>query len=249
MKSQNKVILIVLSCLATAIATVYWRDITFTMPAALPIGTLIIIIFVISMLFTDAWRLRTEHIIFAEGHYSIRQKDIIPIPWQETTKQANKDNPFNEDLMVCFTGGVDYFGISLGGPSDSPIIICPDIYLEKEGSNYHCHTFLDLVQFDQLPLYVQDHLIGLSKSGELKHRINFRETPIYYGNLSKMDNSATSDNLALERKFKQLNREGSWHEERQDRIIRTSQKDRDFSKKDISIVIPSKIKENQQDEE
>ena len=246
---QNKMILLVLACLATAIATIYWKDVTFTMPAALPTGTLIIVTFVISMLFADAWRLRTEHIIFAEGHYSIRQKDIIYLPWQETTHDETKKHTFNEMLALCFTGGIDYFGISLAGPIDSPILIFPVMYLLKEGSNFHCMAHLDMIPFRQLPLYVQDHIISLSNTGELKHRIDFKETPIYYGNLSKIDGSLTAANAAQERKFKLQNEESTFYEGTINRLYNVKGKEKDFDKKEIIIASPLKKREDQQDEE
>ncbi|MBE3086239.1 MAG: hypothetical protein IMZ52_09575 [Actinobacteria bacterium] len=249
MKSENKIILLVLSCLATAIATVYWKDITFTLPAALPLGSVIIIIFVISMLFTDAWRLRTEHIIYTEGHQSIRQKDLIFLPWQESTYDKNKQHPFNEMLVVCLSGGIDFWGISLGGPIDAPILIFPSRYLLKEGSNFHCLAHLDMIPFRQLPLYIQDYLISLTKVGETKHRIDFKDTPIYYGNLSKIDGSLTATNAATERKFKLQNEESSYYEQTINRLYNIKGKEKDFDKKEIIIASPLKRRDEQQDEE
>ena len=249
MKSQSKIILLVLSALATAIATIYWRDITFTMPAALPLGSIIIITFIISMLFTDAWRLRTEHIIYNEGHQSIRQKDIIYLPWQESTHDPDKKRPFNEMLAIVFTGGIDYFGISLGGPSDSPILVFPCSYLLKEGANFHCLTHLDMVPFRQLPMYVQDQMVSLSISGELKHRIDFKETPIFYGNLSKIDGSLTPTNAALERKFKLQNEESTYYEQTINRLYNVKGKDKDFNKKEIIVATPLKRQQDDQEEE
>jgi hypothetical protein len=248
MKSENKIILLILSCLATAIATVYWKDITFTMPAALPLGSIIIITFVISMLFTDAWRLRTEHIIYNEGHGSIRQKDIIFLPWQESTYDKTKRHSFNEMLAVCFTGGIDFFGISLAGPVDYPVLIFPSAYLLKEGGNFHCLAHLDMIPFRQLPLYVQDHLISLTLIGETKHRIDFKETPIFYGNLSKMDGGLTPKNAADERKFKLQNEESTYYENTINRLYNVKGKEKDFDKKEIIIASPLKRQDEQQDE-
>ena len=248
MRSQSKIILIVLGILITCFATFYWQDYTLTLPAATILGSMVIVSFVMSILFSDAWRLRTEHLIFNEGQYSIRQKDIVFLPWQESTHDNIGKNPFNEMLAVVFTGGIDYYGISLGGPADSPILVFPAIYLMREGSNFHCLAHLDMLSFRQLPLYVQDHLISLSHAGEFKYRIDVKNTPIYYGNLSKIDCSLTAGNAALERKFKLSNEESTFYEQRQNRLISAQQKDKDFNKKEIIIASPLKRQKDERED-
>jgi len=249
MKSQSKIILLVLSALATAIATIYWRDITFTLPAAFLLGSTIIIIFIVILLINNSLRFLTNQIIWIGGHSSIREDDVFYLPYQEVKLKDDKNEyPFNEELAICMTGGMHYgkSGITFGGPIDSPILVFPSIYLRKTGHCYSCKAHMDIISFGQLPLYVQDHLIGLIEKGDLKSRIDYRETPIWYGNLSMIDGSLTKENLAAERDFKQHNIEVSNAEKRLDRVYDLNRKDKDSNKKDIFIA--SSLKSNDDEE-
>lgn len=240
MKAQNKILLIVLAILITAIATIYWRDVTFTLPAASLLGSFIILAFILILLINDSLRFRTNQITWIGGHSSIRDDDIFFLPYQEVKlKEEKKGTPFNEELAVCMTGGMHYgkSGITFGGPVDFPVLIFPSIYLRKTGHSYNCKAHMDIIPFIQLPLYVQDHLIGLIEKGDLKSRIDYKETPIWYGNLSIIDGSLTKENLAAERDFKQHNQEVSNAESRINRLYDDIRKNKDSSSKDIIVPI------------
>ena len=249
MTAQNKMILFILLFLGLIIATIYWWDIQFSIPTSLFIGEPVIFGIIMIILIADAMRLRTEHIIFNEGHYSIRPADLKFLPWQES---SNDTDPFNETLMICLTGGIQAWELYLKGSKDHPILIFPSIYLMEEGHNYLCLAHLDKTPFQRLPLYVQDYLIALNTSGgllETKGRINYESTPFYYGNTSMIDGSLTPTSAALERKLKLQNEESTFYEQRHNRLISSKQRERDLDKREVIYATPLKQSKEGKEEE
>lgn len=252
MDSKTRTILFLVLILVIIIATIYWWDVQFSIPTALVIGLPILISVIIIILIADAMRLRTEHFIFNEGHYSVRPADLKDLPWQESTTDPNNKNPYSETLKVCLLGGIQAWELYLRGAKDHPVLIFPSIYLMEIGHNYACLAHLDLTPFNRLPLYVQDYLTGLNSSGgllETKGRMNFETTPFYYGNTSRIDGSLTPTNAAEERKLKLQNEESTFYETRQNRLIQSAQKDKDFNKTEVIYATPIKQKNGDSEEQ
>jgi len=245
MKSQSKIIMFLLGILLTLIFTIYLRDVTFALPLALIIGVLCICSVIIMFLFTDFLRLRTDQIITNLGHYSIRKKDIFGVSWSDSTTDRNMPALLGEKLCVIATGSIDSLGVSLGGSVDSPVIICPSIYLQSVGRNYRCHAHLQIVAFRQLPLGIQDAVITQTVHGDLKHRISIQHTPFLYGNLCEHDGSFTPENSALERDMMLNNEELSFHEEQVHRLYGV--KGIGDDQKNISIVTGFKKKTDEEE--
>jgi hypothetical protein len=252
MDSKTKTILFILLGLGIIITTIYWWDVSLNIPTALVLGLPVFVTVIIIILIADAMRLRTEHFIFNEGHYSIRPADLKDLPWQESTNDAVNRNPFSETLKVCLLGGIQAWELYLRGAKEHPVLIFPAIYLMEVGHNFVCLAHLDKTPFHRLPLYVQDYLIALNSTGgllETKGRMNFETTPFYYGNTSRIDGSLTPMNAAKERTLKLQNEENTFYEQRQNRFISSAKKDQDFSKKDVIYATPLKQKNGDQEEE
>jgi hypothetical protein len=209
---------------------------------------MIMISFLISILFADSWRLHTDHVVAPDLHCSIRTKDIVTIPWQETKINENDSiSPLAEEMALLFTGGIDYYGISLPGGADSPVVVLPSAYLDIEGNQYQANVFLDFVMFKNLPLYIQDQLIEFIETGELSHRINFEETPFFYGNIGTplMDFPST---ISKRRLIKLQAKSPDEYLKKVDRILHIQKKEADSHKRDI-YVVPSLRRQQDEEEE
>jgi len=157
---------------------------------------------------TEVCRGRTEHIIFNRGHMSVREKDIIKIPYQETPiKEGGTIQTPLGDLVVACLNGFDFWGFTMPGSRSDPILIYPSINHGKEENNYHSYANMTQYKFRELPEYIR-RILAL-----YPNRIDPLKTPIYYGVTSHFVGNATKENLKIENKERVLNDELSAKDE------------------------------------
>lgn len=202
MKKEYRFLFVFLAVFIIALLAIVTGD-TYTMrvPAVIPLGAIAIGIWMFLEAITEIGRGQTEHIIFNNGHKSIREKDLHKIPWQEPTdpKDKKKGKISIGDMVMAFTGGIDFWGFSLPGTKNDPVLIFPSLYLVREENNYHSYANIYKYKWEQLPRYIQD-VLGLYLG-----RVDTKKTPIYYGTTSHLDGSATPENLTIERKYQKDN--------------------------------------------
>jgi hypothetical protein len=127
------------------------------------------------------------------GHSSVHPDDIVMAMSRGGNPSSKKSMP----SMVCFaTGGFVTSGIEAKGWEN--FVVCPPEYLEDTGAALICHARLHQVGFNDLPDYIQHALLQLKhfKMSSAKVKGN-----LWFGLTSKMDGSATSENLVKESKF------------------------------------------------
>jgi len=175
---------------------------TWTLPAPVPVGAMIIGFWMFMEGITEVCRGRTEHIIYNRGHMSVREKDIIKIPYHEKSVEEGESTPTAlGDLVVAQLAGFDFWGFTMPGSKSDPVLIYPSINHGKEENNYHCYGNLTKYKFRDLPGYVKE-ILKL-----YPNRIDPLKTPIFYGVTSHFVGNATKENLKIEAREKELNRD------------------------------------------
>jgi|GEM_PF-3579330 len=213
---------------------------TWTLSPFYVLGTFFIIIGIFGSFIIDAWRGQSPQILTNVGHTSIRQNDIIVIPWQESGSKDERNTSLGS-MKIALTGGFCVglpWGISWPGSPESPVYIFPSIYCEKNQNDYDVKANLTLYDIKSLPTYLRDAMAGLNRLPDSRNRIHPTKTPIWYGTTSHMDGSATPENLKIERQKKLSNEELSEAEERQTRLYAVLRKQKEASAKSYIVGKP-----------
>jgi len=121
------------------------------------------------------------------GHSTIHPEDI-------SLAMSKKEH--ERTFIVFATGGFVFGGIEAKGTEN--FIVCPPEHIESTGPAFICHTKLRRVDIDQLPDYIQNELENLKhfSKGWVKAKQN-----LWFGMTSKIDDTATAENLTTESKF------------------------------------------------
>lgn len=177
---------------------------TWTLPAPVPIGAMVIGFWMFFEGITEVCRGRTEHIIYNHGHKSIREKDIAKIPYHEVTA-TNEDGKEVSlgDMIIAATGGFDFWGFTMPGGKSDPMLIYPSYTHGKEENNYHCYGNLTEYTFKELPKYIK-RVLALKKYSS---RVDISKTPFLYGVTSHLIGTATRENLKIEERERELNKD------------------------------------------
>ena len=198
---------------------------TWALPAPVPAGAMIIGFWMFMEGITEVCRGRTEHIIYNRGHMSVREKDIIKIPYHESSIKEGETNPVAlGDLVVACLNGFDFWGFTMSGGKSDPILIYPSINHGKEENNYHCYGNLTKYKFRELPEYIR-RILTL-----YPNRIDPLKTPIYYGVTSHFVGNATKENVKIENKERGLNDELSAKDDVIKRLLKQIRDERDANK-------------------
>ena len=133
---------------------------TWTLPAAVPAGAMLLGFWMFMEAITEICRGRTEHIIYNNGHRSIREKDIAKIPHHELVAKDKNDEFISlGDMIMSFTGGFDFWGFTMPGSKTDPVLIYPSYTHGKEENNYHCYANMKKYAFKELPTYIKRILL------------------------------------------------------------------------------------------
>jgi len=218
------------------IATITGETLTMTVSPFYILGFFFILLGWAGTILIDAWRGQTAQAISNRGHVSIRQRDIITIPWQEAETEESEKKISLGTITIMLTGGFDVglpWGISWPGPVEAPVYIFPSNYHEKEQHDFHIMANLMIYDLKELPSYIREELNGLNQLTESKNRIHPTKTPIWYATTSHVDGSSTPENLMIERERKHGNRELTESEERQERLYKAMRKQSESTKKEL----------------
>ena len=121
------------------------------------------------------------------GHSTIHPDDI-------SIAMSRKEN--ERTFMVFATGGFVYGGIEWQGSEN--FVICPPEHIESTGPAFICHTKLRRVEYERLPDYIQ---IELDKLKLFNKQLVKAKQNLWFGMTSKIDDTATTENLQIESKF------------------------------------------------
>ena len=134
MKKEVRFLFVFVAIFIIALLSILLGDkYTWTLPAPIPIGAMIIGAWMFMEGITEVCRGRTEHIIYNQGHKSIREKDIAKIPYHEVTAQDKDENTVSlGDIVMTFTGGFDFWGFTMPGSKADPVLIYPSYTHGKE---------------------------------------------------------------------------------------------------------------------
>ena len=175
---------------------------TAPIPAPFPFGFAFIAIIFMLDLGIENWRGKTTRVICNVGQWSINtSKDMFRIPWQtDIITEEDKKNANLGSLSVMFLGGIDYWGLSMKGGPEYPVLIFPSKYENKEEQNFHVFANLKRREFSELSPYLR-HVLKY-----YPRRVT-KTTPIYYGATSHLDGSDTMHNLKIEFQEKTENKQ------------------------------------------
>jgi len=174
---------------------------------------------------------KTDQIIFNHGHTSIRHRDLHHIPWHETItdEKGNKKSFDLGTITIALTGGIDYWGFTLRGGPEQPVLIFPSTYEVKEENNYHSYTNLIEYKWNELPSYIRQTLMLWPK------RVRPGSTPILFGYTSHLDGSATPENLKIELLKKEENKAMSMLESVNEKLYEQLKKFKEANKETMIL--------------
>ena len=202
MKKEVRFLLVFVVIFVVALLSIILPNVTWTLPAPVPVGAIAIGVWLFMEGITEVCRGRTEHIIYNHGHKSIREKDIVKVPYHEITAQDTDKNVVSlGDMIMAQTGGFDFWGITMSGSKSDPVLIYPSYTHGKEENNYHSYANMTKYTFKELPKYIK-RMLRL-----YPHRIDLLKTPFLYGMTSHLMGTATQENLRIEEKERELNNE------------------------------------------
>jgi len=199
MKKEYRFLLVFVAIFVMILLSLLFPQFTWKIPIAIISGTIFIAVWLFFEGITEVCRGRTEHILYNHGHMSLREKDIIKIPYYDILKGDGDTVPLG-DMVVSCGGGFDFWGFTMPGGKEDPVLIHPSLYHEKEENNWHSHANMTRYAYKELPGFIK-RVLKLYPG-----RID-KNTPIYYGVTSHFDGSATRENLKIEAKERELNRE------------------------------------------
>ena len=231
MKKEIRFLFVFVAIFVIALLSIMFGDkYTWPLPAPIPIGAMVIGFWMFCEGFSEICRGRTEHIIFNNGHRSIREKDIAKIPYHDIiARDENKNVVSLGDMIIAATGGMDFWGISLQGGKADPVLIYPSLYHGKEENNYHCYGNLTKYKFKELPGYIK-RVLAMYPS-----RVDFKKTPIYYGMTSHLIGNATKENLKIEERERELNKELTEKDDLIDRLYEQLRKQKESEEKQFIL--------------
>ena len=208
---------------------------TWTLPAPVPVGAMVIGFWMFMEGITEVCRGRTEHIIYNQGHMSLREKDIVNVPYHEVTAQDEKEGIISlGDMIIAFSGGFDYLGFTMPGSKVDPVLIYPSLYHGKEENNYHSYANMTRYTFKELPKYIKRALSLHS------NRIDILKTPFYFGMTSHLDGTATRENLKIEERERELNKDLSEKDDLIDSLYNQLRKKKEADEKQYILGNPIK---------
>ena len=235
MNKEVRFLFVFLAIFIIALISVMFPQYTWTLPAAVPTGSMLIGFWMFMEGLTEICRGRTEHMIYNRGHMSVREKDIIKIPYYETLIKEGETNPVAlGDLVVACLNGFDFWGFTMPGSRSDPVLIYPSINHGKEENNYHCYGNLTKYKFRELPEYVR-RILAL-----YPHRIDPLKTPFYYGVTSHFIGNAIKENLNIERKERELTNELSEKDELIKRLYKQIKMKKEADEKQYILGNPIK---------
>jgi len=166
--------------------------------------TLLFILLLLAVAFNESWKAWkksgraciTDLEITEGGHSSIHPYDIIP------ATQYYKDGKRLRSFMCFALGGFIIVGFNVQG-SDA-FIVCPPEHIEETKSAMICHTKLRNVAFEELEPHIQADLLKLK--GFNRKAVAMKKN-LWFGTVSKIDNSATITNLQKEQEYLDKNKE------------------------------------------
>ena len=239
MKKEVRFLFVFVIIFVIALLSIMFGDkYTWTLPAPVPVGAMIIGFWMFMEGITEVCRGRTEHILFNHGHKSIREKDIVKVPYHEITAQdADKNMVSLGDTIIGFTGGFDFWGFTMPGSKSDPVLIYPSYTHGKEENNYHSYANMTKYNFKELPRYIK-RMLKL-----YPHRVDIRNTPIYYGMTSHLIGTATRENLRIEEKERELNKELTEKDDLIDRLYEQLRKQKEADEKQYILGSPIKPKD------
>jgi len=235
MKKEVRFLFVFVAVFVIALLSILFPNVIWTLPAFVPIGAMVIGFWMFMEGITEICRARTEHIIYNNGHKSIREKDIAKIPYHELiAKDENKEVVSLGDIIIAFTGGFDFWGFSMPGGKNDPILIYPSYTHGKEENNYHSYANMTKYKFKELPKYVK-RILAL-----YPHRVDFLKTPFYYGVTSHLLGTATRENLKIEERERELNKDLSEKDELIDGLYDQLRKKKEADEKQYILGQPIK---------
>ena len=236
MKKEIRFLFVFVAIFMIALLSILMGDkYTWTLPAAVPSGAIGIGAWLFMEGITEVCRGRTEHILYNNGHKSIREKDIAKIPYHEIMAQDSDKNTVSlGDMIIAQTGGFDFWGFTMPGGKSDPVLIYPSLYHGKEENNYHSYANLTKYKYKELPKYVK-RVLAL-----YPNRIDPLKTPFYYGVTSHLYGTATKENLRIEEKERELNKELSEKDDLIDRLYDLIRKQKEADEKQYILGNPIK---------
>jgi len=229
MKKEYRFLLVFVVIFAIALLCLILPHWTWDLPIFIPLGAIGIGFWLFMEGITEICRGRTEHIIYNRGHMSVREKDIIKIPYHETATTKGGADPLLGDIVVACLNGFDFWGFTMPGNKSDPVLIYPGICHEKEENNYHSHANMTKYKFRELPEYVR------RKLALYPNRIDPLHTPILYGVTSHFNGNATTENLKIESKERELNDELSAKDKVIERLLKQIRDEKDANKQQFIL--------------
>lgn len=236
MKKETRFVFVTfVSISVTALLSILLPQFTWTLPAFVPIVAMGLGFWLFMEGMTEICRGRTEHMLYNQGHRSIREKDIAKIPYHEiTATDANKKVISLGDTIIAFTGGFDFWGFTMPGKVTDPVLIYPSYTHGKEENNYHCYANLTKYSHKELPRYIKRVLKLYS------NRIDVLKTPFFYGMTSHLMGTATKENLKIEERERDLNKDLAEKDDLIDQLYEQLRKKKEAEEKQYALVQPIK---------
>ncbi len=178
-----------------------WEDSTWTIQKLPVIIIILIVVFIMTILLGDAFRIKgqgifTELPLVSGGHSSINPHDVrMAVPTGENTEE--------EKYVVFATGGFSAMGFEFKGKE--AFCVCPPEHFKTDmTAGKICKTKFYQVDFDDLPDYVQAELVLLPR---FKEEAVTKKENLWYGETSKEDGTDTAGNHQVMRKLIAKNQE------------------------------------------
>lgn len=169
------------------------------------------------------------------------EKDLIPIPWDaEANEKESKElsqKIGGMDYFLYLTGGINKYGFSIRGRSDSPVVFAPKLYDQKVGCCQINKTILETYDVMELPLNFQ-YLIKNDYSWRIKPG-----TTILFGAVSRWDASNTPHNVRELMKQREFNREISFWQDRAIRLYDEQTREKKHKQPDFLVAKGEKVEE------
>lgn len=235
MNSETKLVVSIVLIIASLAGGIYLRQAMLSLMFVIPItGILGLIVWRMLDLEWEVGKQKVATFVSNIGHHSFIIKDTIRIPIIST--DDNGRNRVSGYWRVVFAGGGDFWGFIYSGKTKDPIFIFPDEHHLSFEQNIVSFTILSQCHFRELDANIKDNLSSYCNEREdfkRTERLKEKETPIFWGIASNIDDSAV--NLDLERSIRAYNKEIDALKERESRLIERIRSDK-------SITEPETIK-------
>lgn len=221
MKIEYVVGLNVLAILVIILVSIYTADLLYftKFPAVAPFGMGMLIFLILVTVFVIIAKANSPKLITGKGTFSMNfEKDLIPIPWAVEVNEDKAKEIEGMDYFLYLTGGINKYGLSIRGRSDSAIVLAPANYDEKIGACQVNRTILEDYDVEELP---PNHQYYVKNSFAWRIKKNTR---ILYGAVSRWDGTSTSKNLTELMKQREYNRELAFWQDRAIRLYDESER-------------------------